>query len=665
MAFNDSPKVDDKSKLSEESVLFVKSVFSRKNGFIARDEIPDYGVDLDVELIYSEVDASSHKFPVQIKSEKELRIISKGHLEYISIPFKTSRLGYLCRRIPAYGLIVVYDETKEKAYFDYVEEVVPRINTERGNDDWKNQSEVNIHIALNSFNKTSSASIHTKFSIRFADTNEMLRQYGPVFNIPVLSFNAFHAKWNFEEKDQVIRFLSEHGGYLFNLHEYSSIISLLQKLPNHTIASSQQLLFLAIITYSQTGSIIEAGYYLEKSKAVTFPESQADLVKLSELRVKFLKGDIDWFSLEQKYQELLSSVGSEVNRLNIEVNIIYLKLVSSITKDGAVNEAVVELIDELNKKISESSLDEHNKTLLLLFNSENLFNYWSHLGSKDARRLNLQLKLGQDVPIPERIARAKRFIEVILIPQRMVFEVFRKSGEDKIIAAYSSYYIARFFFNLRFNSMLIRFFDEEHGDEALPTQDYIFHLQFAYGAVGLFVDLSILKEAHQALTCVYELQKMFELLYGESIGFKSLNEIEKDLERLENEAGITPFRSIVTEAYYDLERSTSRKGLLTMAESIPDGAELEAAKAFAEAQNLPLECIPNIVEDMKVHKIFERECINKNIELLQWWPKGQSDTERYLHKPVYVLRSKFTGIESKKSSNIFELLDQFAGLIKR
>src|SRR5687768_7135691 len=107
MAFSDNPIVDDRSERSEESVLSVRQIFTKKNGFISREENPDYGVDLDVELI-SEHGATSNKFPIQIKSANQVTIVEVNGTNFISVQFKTSRLGYLCRRAPAYGIVVIY-----------------------------------------------------------------------------------------------------------------------------------------------------------------------------------------------------------------------------------------------------------------------------------------------------------------------------------------------------------------------------------------------------------------------------------------------------------------------------------------------------------------------------------------------------------------------------
>lgn len=663
MAFTDSPNVDDKSKLSEESVHFVKGIFTRKNGFIAREEIPDYGVDIDVELIYSGGNASSHKFPTQIKSEKELSFISVKGVQYVSISFKTSRLGYLCRRVPVYGLVIAYDETTQTAYYDYVEEIVNRITNERGNEEWKDQSEVNIHIPLNALSAQFNL-IYKKFSNRYADLNDMLRRYGPVFNIPVLNYHTPPTTWNFGEEFKAVHFLNDYGRYLFNIHEYSRIIALLQTLPAGTINRSKELIFLAMITYGQAGLVIEADYYLKKAAGFDYDQSEREMIKLIELRTVFLKGDLDSKSLEKEYQKLIASISNKLNRLNVEVSLLHLRIISSIREEGKVDDEVLVLTEELNSRIWGSSIHDNQKNILLLFNSENLFNYWAHVASKDATKLNLQLKFGKNISVVERAARASRFIQLISIPQKTVFEIFKNSGEDKIVTAYASYFIARFFFNLRFNSMLIGFFNEDPLIEEPPTEDYHFHLKFAYSAVAHFIELSMLKEAHQALTCAYELQKMFSLLYNNAVGLKSTDALLKDIRRIEGEAGISPFNSLVQEAYNDL--MTSRAGApRSMAEAIPDDAEISAAQAFVQAQDLPIECVEHVVYDIRVHKIFERECPDKNIELLQWWPRGQGEHERYLQRPVYVLRSRVSGIESKKSSDIFELLDQFKGIINK
>lgn len=61
MAFNDKPIISESSERSEASVLCTKNLLSQKNGFICREDMPDLGVDLQVELIENG-DATNNRF---------------------------------------------------------------------------------------------------------------------------------------------------------------------------------------------------------------------------------------------------------------------------------------------------------------------------------------------------------------------------------------------------------------------------------------------------------------------------------------------------------------------------------------------------------------------------------------------------------------------------
>jgi Domain of unknown function (DUF4365) len=164
MAYGDTPKVDDNSIRSEESVFAVKKILSRRNGFISREESPDYGVDLDVELVNREKGATSQKFAVQIKSAKKIAYVQKEGTEYVVLPFKTSRLSYLCNRTPAYGIIALHEENSEAAYFDYVDAIVPRLDEH--NADWREQETVTIYIAKQLLTDETALALHERMTTR-------------------------------------------------------------------------------------------------------------------------------------------------------------------------------------------------------------------------------------------------------------------------------------------------------------------------------------------------------------------------------------------------------------------------------------------------------------------------------------------------------------------
>jgi Domain of unknown function (DUF4365) len=136
MSFIENPEVDLYSEASEESVNEARRVFTQRNGFLVREENPDKGVDLDVELILDKR-VTGFKFAIQLKSVQELRVINKDGTQYISYSFKTSRLGYLIRRKPGLGLIVIYDDINRQLYFDYVENIYRILMDEHKDDEWK------------------------------------------------------------------------------------------------------------------------------------------------------------------------------------------------------------------------------------------------------------------------------------------------------------------------------------------------------------------------------------------------------------------------------------------------------------------------------------------------------------------------------------------------
>lgn len=83
--------------------------YLQKKRFISREEHPVYCVDFDIELIISDEGASSKKFAIQIKSTASVKTAKYGTNIFSTSQFKTSRLGYLARREPAYGIIILYD----------------------------------------------------------------------------------------------------------------------------------------------------------------------------------------------------------------------------------------------------------------------------------------------------------------------------------------------------------------------------------------------------------------------------------------------------------------------------------------------------------------------------------------------------------------------------
>lgn len=662
MAFNDNPIVDDKSERSEESVLNARQIFTRKNGFISREENPDYGVDLDVELVV-EQGATSSKFPIQIKSTHEIDLIDVNGIRLISLPFKTSRLGYLCRRVPAYGIVVIYDEATGNSYFDYAEDIVARIIRERGNDDWKNQESVNIHIPLQLLNSITASEIHSVVMQRFRNHDRMIGAYGSLYKIPNFKKAEIDEDIDFNNIEQVETLLKKSGVGLFNAKEYSMLVDLLSKLSISKIANSKDLLFVSIITYGQIGMIIECDYSLERSKKFwdEYTDDEKLVIEYQALMVAFRKGKLSQSDFEGGLNRLKGRAKSTLNSLTLDINLVYVKFLTAVN-EGKVDGSTLDLIRSISSKVDESDLAQHEKFLLTLFNLENLHNYGTDLLLKDGSKFILQEKLGIHVPVSIRLKRARGVLSIIEVANEQVVTIYRQAKEqgDKVVNAHAAYYKARFFFSTNFHTMLLSANQPRYSNETTKNL-YSAHVRICYESIGLFFDLNMLHDAHQALTCAYDIQSLYETLYGEKLeDLKSLSDIESTIRKVEKETGISAFRSIVREAFLGMQTPSNEK----FSEMTPEKIDL-FAEQLLRAYEIPAERKVNIVAEINGQAIFEKECENEDIELLLDLTHLQSKSTAYVSSPKFILRSKVTGIESKRSENIYEVLEQFSGLLKK
>jgi len=664
MSFLDNPTVDANSERSEESVLKVKGVFNRKAGFISREENPDYGVDIDVELIAAH-SATSNSFAVQIKSTSEVNIINREKEKFISLEFSTSRLGYLCRRPPAYGLIVIYDESTQTCYYDYVEDIVNRLARHRDDDEWKNQEHVNIRLPLAILNAESAIRIHEKMLIRFSNHERLIGAFGHLYRIPSHEHRTSDAETDFNDPKQVERILKEMGLDLFNSQEYSMILDLLARLPSNVISKSKDILLVAAITNGQVGMIIDCSYYLEKCErfVTEYNDDEKFLLEYTRLMVGFKKGNLNQKEFEKGLSELKQKSNNILNILTLDINLIYIKFLTGID-EGRVDENTLTLIREIFSKIEQSGLPAKDKVLLKLFNLENLHNYGTDLLLRDAGKFRIQMQMGIYVPENDRAKRASGILNILNSANSEAHNILTESkvSNNKLANAFAAYYKARFFFSTKYHTMMLTAQEEPVGAESL-SKIYEYNLNFCYESISLFFDLGMLHEAHQALCCAYEIQTLYRVMYKEDIGSKTVADVESTIRQVELETGISKYESIVEPTYNAFR--VHKEGNDTTWASVADNEVEKFAKLVLEAYGIPEERLVNIVSDINTYKTFEKECTNEDIELLQDLSHLQSAATIYASAPIYVMRSKKTGIQSKPSSNIHELLDQFANIIKR
>lgn len=666
MSFWDRPIVDKNSERSEESVLRVRSEFTQKNGFIARDETPDYGVDLNVELI-SDRGATSHIFAVQIKSSAKVNFIEHKGVTYISMPFKTSRLGHLCNRPPAYGLITVYDEASQTTYYDFVEDIVNRLSSEREGEEWKGLDEIHIHLPLDVLNNESIRRIHEKMSMRFNDHSMLLNAFGHLYHIPSLEERAARASFDINDPRQVEKFLNDHGIELFDGKDFQTLVNLFARLSSGAIINSSGLTLLAAITFGQAGMIIECDYYLQRSKGFLqqYDDHQKFMIDYFSVIVDYKKGNISPTKLSEVLAGLRDRSQNTLNTLTIEINMIYIRFIDR--RDNSVDQAMLTTINEVFPKIDAADLSKTDKMLLKLFNLENLHNYGANLFLRDAGRFKVQQQLKIHVPMEERLARLKAVLIAVNTATIQTDEILKDSvkADDKIVAAFASYYRGRFFFHTQFNSMMLTVGEENPHveDKAQMKSLYANILSSTYYSVDLFDELSMLHEAYLSLCCAYELNTLYRLIHNDTVGEISLEQIEARMEQLERTTGIHKYQPIVEKTFTAISWSAENIG--SKWSDVSDDDAEKYAKIALEAFGLPEERLANIVTEVNAHRMFDTKCENPDLELIVDLRHTLSKETHYAWPPVFMIQSKKSGFTTTASQNIDIVLDQVSTILKR
>jgi hypothetical protein len=664
MAFTDAPEVDDNSKASEESVNAVRAFFTRRNGFIFREETPDYGVDVDVELVVKEKDASSWKFPIQIKSKKSLTIIKESDEELISFPFMVSRLGYLSKRAPAYGIIVVFDEEQQQCYYDYVDAVIARLDKHQQRVGWRTQKSVSILLPLQLIDSGSLVSIHQTMVTRHENHEKLIAKHGRKYDIPYLQVSRqAPIETDLTDPAQAVTFLVKYGTFLFNEQEFTKILTLFGIISATTILNTPELLFLAAITYCRTGNAVDAEYYLRKieKKKASLTTEQRGIIQFSELRLDFLKGEIDYDSFLLQISALEDNIEGVENRLLVKINKLFFEL-NKTAASGDFEIATKNRIDALTDEITKAYLPENQKHLMLVYHADNInsFALESFLHFNSSFQLGQSLKI--DMPMKTRIAFAQFSTGMLSQAIKLGIDAYRFADENNsfLLKASAAHNLGKFFFQARY------YFLMQQVEENLSTKDemiteYRRFYAFSVTAYNHFMKLQMQQNAHEAVCNAYELQSLCLKLLGFQLGKKTGSELMLMIRQIEDINDLQPFNSasdFITEVV-ERRKSTAPTRLANITDESIDLLAKDALKLL----QLPIERLPNMISEIKAIRSFELHCNNPDIELLTNNNHMASNETKYLLPSTFVLHNKRTGKQTQPYNDIDRLLENFKHLL--
>lgn len=665
MAFNDAPEVDENSKASEESVNAVRTLFTKKNGFIFREETPDYGVDVDIELVVEEKDASSWKFPIQIKSKTKLNLIGEEDSEFISFPFVVSRLGYLSKRAPAYGIIIIYDEDAKICYYDYVDAIIARLDNHPQRVGWREQKSVSLLVPLQKIDLTALADIHETMVARHENHQQLIANHGRKYDIPYLQVSQqAPIETDLTDPVQAAAFLIKYGIFLFNEQEFTKIMTLFGVISATTILNTPELLFLAAITYCRTGNVVDAEYYLRKisKRKDKLSTDQLGVIQFSELRLDFLKGNIDYDNYLRQISNLEDNVEGVENRLLVKINKLFFEL-NKTAASGNFEIETKNSIDALTNEITQAELSEDQKHLMLVYHAENInsFALESFLHFNSNYQLSRSLKI--DMPLETRIALARFSTGMLQQATKLGLDAYRfaDANDSFLLKASAAHNLGKFFFQARY------YFLMQQIEENLSTKDemileYRRYYAFSVTAYNHFMKLHMQHNAHEAICNAYELQSLCLKLLEFQLGIKTGNELMVMIRKIEDANDFQPFNSAADCISEVLERQKSAAP--TRIASIADDAIEQLAMDALKIMQLPKERLPNMITEIKAIRSFEQRCKNPDIELLTNNNHMASNETKYLWPPSFVLNQKTTGKQTPPDDNIDRLLENFKHLLK-
>jgi len=647
MSFYTCPKIDLNAERSEISVLKTREFFSKRNGFVSHEVngTQDYGVDIYAQLI-EDSNVSGGLVPVQIKSAKKGQGICKRRGNFISLKFSTSRLGHLCRHVPYYGIIIFYDEDSDILYFDYVWEIYKRVMNDKKDDSWKNNKYIYIHFPIeNILESNTIENIREIFIQIYYNNTRLVNDLGINYDIPVLEKGNRYIP--FKQKHEIIKHLEEKGADLFNRNQYKDIILLLEELSIKEISSKELLLFLAAVSYTEVGKLLDAEFYLTKcfKNRDLYNEGLMEILELQKIKVDFAFGKYNDTKLLEKLYELKGNVVSKDNIATIDHLISMLQLGNSIgNTDFEIKD--IEDIEKGFETIENTTGSEKQRYFQRIFQSELLLHAVNRLYADYINNSKLY-------PFGETQERIDLFQYItdrfqLILDINKTAIIYSKKNNTPLIEAHAKNTIANLCFAVNYS----HFFNQQK-----PTNiDYLKNqfeeaLQNALDSHNLFQDSSMLKESYLAIRTVYDLYRLSEEALEIKLDYIiNIEQIKEKIEQFSDCEFYSQHNSTVD--FYCSTYSSTENTI-----DYSDKAIEQFSFQIVKSKRLPIERVGNLKNELINCRNFNKYCKNKELMLLTV-QRTIKDENLWENPTLYQIINSKTGNYIIEGSNILDMLQK-------
>jgi hypothetical protein len=656
MAFDDRPMIDPYSINSEASERVTKQYLNQANGFICRNDIPDKGCDLDVELIIDGAKSSNWRFPIQLKSVLTLQLVQNG--QYISYSFKTSRLAYLMSRIPASGLIILFNVEDGLCYFDYADTIYKRLLEERETEDWKSKDQVNILIPVqNILDNLSARSIHQTFNKRFEQAAIMHQSFGQKYNLPgIAAMN--HVEFDLNNPVDIKRFLVKYGVFMLDQQDMAKIFNLIVHIPNIEVCSDKDLLFIASVVYSEVGKYIDSDFYINKLRLKGWlADDIKEVISFIHLKNQIAIGSIEQEDFLVELKKIRGSVNTAQNRINFEINILFYEILKVKPFEKIPGE-LIKSINTIFNDVDACKCEEKVKWIMRIWNIENYAILINNIYNRQLTDFRIKESFGYQMNIEER----KGNVFFLLSLQQQLFRMidradkYAKENDHPLLQAYILSLVVRFFITKELDdiSFGMKLLHDTNHKEIFKTR-----VANSLTACDLFIQKNYLKDAYSSLCNALELIELARIAYDYNFDFP-FNKIRSTKEALEKELDLTPYNLVVPAQIEKLNTmKMNQAGDNCFLVGLNDEQIGYLANLALNSYNLPPQRLINIVNEMKAYQLFYGRCKDPKIEILQKWDFERTDENIYETPIKFVLRSKQTGIETAASTDVDALLNSW------
>lgn len=653
MAYDELPQIDSPSEHDDEAKNRFTSIFSQKSGFIPREQSPDKGNDYLVELI-EERSAKNNHFCVQLKSVENPAIIEGGTI--ISFQWLTSRLGYVMRNVPIFGILVIYDVSTEKLYYEYVDVIYQKL-LERETDKWKDQIHVNVHVPIaNLLDKKAATDIHANYLKRFTNLGKMAAEHGESYDLPAVKMGLVN-EFDLSNTADIVNILERLGLNGIEVNDIPLIHDLITRLPNSEIVKHKSLCILAGIAFNEVGKIADSAFYVQRvQKRFELNASEKLTLKFLQLKNDYSLGVVEHAEFISESRDLLSQTDDKINQITLKLNILNFELMQ-VKPFTDVPEKLATDIGDLAELIQE--LEENSKKYhLKLWNLENLALFMGTVRVNSFNEMTILERFGRSLTLPERLVMAQRLaaMQNLFTKELHSVDEFAKSNDNKLLQAYAI--LANTRHKLSFEIDLVSF-SKDPGDLAEREKSLAFDMNLTQHGVAVFIDNSLLSPAYTLMCLASEIH----VITTEWFGLKSpilTDHLEEGLRYLEGELELSPFDSRA-------KRLINKK--LAEREVKEDPYECHGMRALSKLDHQQMENVIGIVllsgkfpnakkehmlNEMESFKLFYQRCTDPDIyPLVSQLPTNFV----YSVESRYQLRNMRTGILSLNSSNMKSLLE--------